>query len=211
MSNMTTINDARNISYTSTDEVPAEDVVSPSVVYSIVTETRDKLVFDYEADVKTANNLRRKLIGGIPSMAITSANFSVNTSVFDDEYIERRLTLIPLTLDAREYEDSDIVILNIDATGSKRSQFTTVYSSEINGDFKNSVVVYDKIPVIFLAPDQQIKATLRVKKGKGSQHARWQVSCPVGYKKINNNTFRLTINSTGVYTAREILDIALAE
>jgi len=174
----------------------------------IIAETEDTIVFDFEAPVQEANRLRQILLSEIPCMAVDKVIFSTNTSVATNEYIAHRLGLIPIKVDARKFKDMDTFLLHLEAKGEEdeKNHITTVYSSDITGDY---LPVHKTIPIIKLAPNQEIKAIMKVKKGIGAQNAKWQVTSPVGFHKQGQDLYRLTVESTGVYTPMELLEIGM--
>lgn len=171
---------------------------------TIINNNKNILVIDFEAKVQEANRLRQILISQIPCMAVDKVLFTSNTSVATDEYICHRLGLIPIKADARQFEDNETFTLTLEAKGE--GKITTIYSSQIAGDY---LPVDNNIPIMKLGNGQEINAVLIVKKGIGADNAKWQTTCPVGFRKQSDNVYRITIESTGIYTPKEILDIGV--
>jgi DNA-directed RNA polymerase I and III subunit RPAC1 len=65
----------------------------------------EEIVFDISGiEPPLANALRRILISEIPTMAIETVNLYQNTSIIPDEVLSHRLGLIPLLVDANEFQ-----------------------------------------------------------------------------------------------------------
>ncbi len=142
--------------------------------------------------IELANAFRRIVLTDVPSMAITEILFIENDSVLYDELIAHRLGLIPLTSDLKNYnlpEECSCggqgctlcqaqLMCEVHAENSER----TVYSGDIesmdpkihpvNGDFiigklgKKSSIVFEAYAQL----------------GRGSEHAKFQPVCSIGYK-----------------------------
>jgi DNA-directed RNA polymerase I and III subunit RPAC1 len=71
----------------------------------IISLTEEEIVFDLiGVEPPLANALRRILIAEIPTMAIEKVNMWQNTSIIPDENLAHRVGLIPIKVDAREFE-----------------------------------------------------------------------------------------------------------
>ena len=67
--------------------------------------SEEELVFDFRGyHVSFANAIRRILLAEIPSMAIENVELYNNTSVMHDEFLGLRLGLIPIKVDAKQFE-----------------------------------------------------------------------------------------------------------
>lgn len=65
----------------------------------------EEIVFDIIGiDAPLANALRRILIAEIPTMAIEKVGMWQNTSVIPDENLAHRMGLIPIDVDASQFE-----------------------------------------------------------------------------------------------------------
>ena len=72
---------------------------------SIKKLTKEECVFDLiGAEPPLANALRRIMIAEIPTMAIEKVTIWQNTSIIPDENLAHRMGLVPLAVDAREFE-----------------------------------------------------------------------------------------------------------
>ncbi len=137
------------------------------------------------------NAIRRVSISEVPTMAVDSVVFTVNSSVFYDEIIAHRLGLIPLTSEAalEKYKSPeecssvaeeaifpeecfvklDLVVSN--PSDSKEPRI--VYSKELVSSDPDVRPVYDTIPVLVLGPGQEVKLEAYARLGRGREHAKW--------------------------------------
>ena len=180
---------------------------------TITKDTEELLEFDFSGTVKEANTLRRILISDIPCMAIDTVKFITNTSVLTDEFLANALCLVPLKADAREVKNDETFTLTLKAKNEGKKgengekEIITVYSSEIKGKYS---AAHDDIPIAKLGPGQELNIIMIVKKGIGRDHTKWMVTCPVGYKyNKDKKKCTMTIETTGTYTPREVLEIGL--
>ncbi len=135
------------------------------------------------------NSIRRAVIAEVPTMAIDSVVFTINSSVFYDEYIAHRLGLIPLTsekalekykppeecAEASEkgiFSEDCFVKLELTGKGGKDS-VVTLHSSDLKTSDPDVVPVYDKIPILALTGNQEIRLEAYARLGRGKEHAKW--------------------------------------
>jgi len=140
------------------------------------------------------NAIRRASISEVPTMAVDSVVFTVNSSVFYDEIIAHRLGLIPLTSEAalEKYKSPeecssaveeavfpeecfarlDLVVSN--PPDSKEPLI--VYSRDLVPVDPDVKPVYDTIPILVLGPGQEVRLEAYARLGRGKEHAKW---CPV--------------------------------
>jgi len=147
----------------------------------ILKDEEKKLVFEVSGiNEVQANTLRRLMVAEIPVMAIEEVEISKNDSALYDEILAHRLGLIPLTTDIKSYTFKDRCVckgkgcarcqvkLTLEAKGPK-----TVYSSELKSKDPNIQPVYDKLPVVILTEDQEIKLIATAELGKGKDHMKF--------------------------------------
>ena len=129
------------------------------------------------------NALRRICLNGVPVFAIDTIDVITNTSVLADEGIAHRLGLIPLKTDLSEFgkiselntdDSSNKVLLTLDA--GKSEQTRTVFSGDLHSEDSYVKPTSDTIPIVDLAPDQEIKFEAYAKLGIGVNHAKWNSS-----------------------------------
>ncbi len=160
-----------------------------------------------------ANALRRICLNGVPVFAIDTVDVITNTSVLADEGIAHRLGLVPLKTDLSEFgkiseinieDSSNRVLLTLDA--GKTEQSRTVFSGDMHSEDSYVKPTSDSIPIVELAPDQEVKLEAYAKLGIGTNHAKWNsanISTLVEGK--SDGEYILTIESTGAIKPAQIL------
>ena len=159
------------------------------------------------------NALRRICLNGVPVFAIDTIDVITNTSVLADEGIAHRLGLIPLKTDLSEFgkiselntdDSSNKVLLTLDA--GKSEQTRTVFSGDLHSEDSYVKPTSDTIPIVDLAPDQEIKFEAHAKLGIGVNHAKWNSSNIATLVEGKSDDERiLSIESTGALSPEQIL------
>ena len=159
------------------------------------------------------NALRRICLNGVPVFAIDTIDVITNTSVLADEGIAHRLGLIPLKTDLSEFgkiseintdDSSNKVLLTLDA--GKSEQTRTVFSGDLHSEDSYVKPTSDTIPIVDLAPDQEIKFEAYAKLGIGVNHAKWNSSNIATLVEGKSDDERiLSIESTGALSPEQIL------
>ncbi len=136
-------------------------------------------------DVSFLNTLRRIMLAEVPSMAIDDVVIIENSSVLHDEILAHRLGLLPLKTDLDSYNLPEECVcksefgcnlcrttltLEVEATEGIR----TVYSGDLKPADPDTAPVSHTIPLVKLAPGQEIKLEAYAQLGKGKDHAKWQ-------------------------------------
>jgi DNA-directed RNA polymerase subunit D len=146
------------------------------------------------------NSIRRAAIAEVPTMAIDSVVFTMNSSVFYDEYIAHRLGLIPLTSEealnkykppeeCREAGDRGLftedcfVRLDLEGKGEE-GRLVTLYSGDLKTSDPDVKPVYDNIPIIILGKNQEIRLEAYARLGRGKEHAKWSPVSVAAHKYI---------------------------
>lgn len=164
-----------------------------------------------------ANALRRICLNGIPIFAIDTVDIIENSSVFPDEGLAHRLGLIPLTTDMRGYNEVEKcecsgeagctnckVMLLLDSGNSNTTR--VVLSSEILSEDDSILPIYEKIPIVHLAPGQKIKVECYARLGRGTEHAKWNSANIATLTDTDNDDEHiLTIESTGSLPPEQIV------
>jgi len=139
-----------------------------------------------------ANALRRTMISELPTMAIEWVDFLKNDSALSDEVIANRLGQIPLTFDKKAYDlpkeckckgkgcSRCQVKLSLEKIGPNM-----VYSGDLKSRSKDVKSLFEKIPIVELFEDQELKFEAIAQLGLGKEHAKWQ-GAVVGYKNASN-------------------------
>ena len=164
-----------------------------------------------------ANALRRVCLNGVPVFAIDTVDIIENTSVLPDEGLAHRLGLIPLKTDLSRFNEPSKcdcqsesgcsncrVLLVLDSEKSEETR--TVLSNELSSEDDTVKPVSEKIPIIQLAPGQQIKIECYARLGRGTEHAKWNsanISTLTDTDKENEKI--LTVESTGALNPEQIV------
>lgn len=144
-------------------------------------------------DVPYVNALRRVITSEVPCMAIDDVVILENSSIMPDETIAHRLGLVPLKTDLDSYNLPEecscksefgcnlcrvTLTLNVEA----KEGTMVIYSGELTSESKDVVPVSDKIPLLKLAKEQELKLEAYARLGKGKNHAKWQPVSMCTYK-----------------------------
>lgn len=141
-----------------------------------------------------ANELRRIMMGEVPTMAIEWVDFRANETPMPDELMANRLGQIPLTFDRKAYEIPGDC--KCEGKGCSRCQTELVlkkkgpgmvYSGDLKSKDKGVRPVFDKIPIVELFEGQELEFEAVAQLGFGKNHAKWQAAV-VGYKNVPNIT-----------------------
>ncbi|MFH1501081.1 MAG: DNA-directed RNA polymerase subunit D [archaeon] len=141
----------------------------------IIQKSKDKVTFFSEMDESLANAIRRSALE-VPILAVEEVEIFKNDSALYDEIIAHRLGLVPLVTDKTFTLKEKCtckgkgcakctVQLKIALKGPK-----TVYSGDLKGKAK---IVYDKIPIVILAENQELELVASATLGKGVDHAKY--------------------------------------
>ncbi len=169
----------------------------------ILEKDRDHACFILEgASVALANALRRIMIAEVPCMAIFEVTVEENTSLINDEIIAHRLGLIPLTTDLERYVlpeectcgseegcEKCRVVFSLEAEA--KEGIIVVHSGDLIPSDPRIKPISKEIPIIKLAPGQQVKLKAYAGLGIGRRHARWQPVSACAYKYMP----RLTVET----------------
>ena len=179
------------------------------------------------------NTLRRVLLEEIPSYGINPdlINISKNSSVYNNDYIRNRLENFPLIdlnfkLDLEEYNklrtytrgienfnndyDENNINMYLDVK-NKEDKILNVTTSDIKYYLNDKIDknIYKKdILICKLKKDEEINLSIKVDKGVGLNHSRYNVA-HVYYEQSGDNNFLLTIEPRGQLSIKEILFRAL--
>ena len=132
-----------------------------------------------------ANALRRIILTEVPAMAIDEIVVLENSSILNDEVLGHRIGFIPLKTDLDSYNlpeeckceselGCNLCRSNLTLEAEATNKTNTVYSGELKPENPDITPVSDKIPLVKLAPEQQLKLEAYARLGKGKKHAKWQ-------------------------------------
>lgn len=163
----------------------------------ITEQAGNKIKFNIKGiNTQLANALRRTIISGIPVLAIEKVSFYENSSVMGDEVLAHRMGLMPLKTDLGSPE---AITLSLKAKGPK-----TVYSKEL----KPKVSVYDNMPIIKLAENQELKLEAEAVLGTARDHVKWQAGL-ASYTKNDDDSYDFFVESYGQLSPKEMVLTAI--
>jgi len=145
------------------------------------------------------NAIRRVMISEVPTMAVDTVVFTLNTSVFYDEIIAHRLGLIPLTSEyaLNKYKSPEecrggeetifseecFVKLDLEAENKSNTPLT-IYSRDLLSSDPDVKPVYESIPILVLGPGQKIRLEAYARLGRGKEHAKWSPVSVAAHKYV---------------------------
>ena len=184
----------------------------------VISKDSEKIAIKLKGvPLQYANALRRVCLNGVPVFAIDTVDIIQNTSVLPDEGLAHRLGLIPLKTDLKRFNEplkcdcqsesgcsNCKVLLVLDSGESKESR--TVLSSELSSEDETVKPTSDKIPIVQLAPGQQIKIECYARLGRGTEHAKWNSSNIAMLTNTDKEDEKiLTVESTGALNPEQIV------
>lgn len=114
------------------------------------------------------NAVRRYCIGQVEVLAIDSVTMYENTSSMFDEYVSHRIGLLPL-ISPKGLKEGMEVSFSMDESGPK-----VVYSGDLKTTDKDVKVAKEKIPIITLFENQNLRLECKAVVGNGQAHAKFQ-------------------------------------
>ena len=152
----------------------------------ILSHTPEKTQFLMESSPAIINTIRRVVIDETPTVVPDTMVVHQNTSVMHDEVLAQRIGLIPIAVDPRIFDFPDDVInenntIVFTLEAKAKGEPMMVYS----GDLKFTPIgnqlerlgnvrpIEEKIPIIKLGPNQEVKLEIYCHKGIGKVHAKW--------------------------------------
>ena len=184
----------------------------------VISKDSEKIAIKLKGvPLQYANALRRVCLNGVPVFAIDTVDIIQNTSVLPDEGLAHRLGLIPLKTDLKRFNEPSKcdcqsesgcsnckVLLVLDSGESDESR--SVLSSELSSEDETIKPTSDKIPIVQLAPGQQIKIECYARLGRGTEHAKWNSSNMAILTDTNKEDEKiLTVESTGALNPEQIV------
>ncbi len=137
-----------------------------------------------------ANELRRIMMGEIPTMAIEWVDFVKNDSALNDEIVANRLGHVPLKFDKKAYnmtrdckcEGKGCSLCQVKLTLKKKGP-GMVCAGDLKSRAKDVIPVFDKTPIVELFNDQEMEFEAIATLGFGKEHSKWQ-GAVVGYSNL---------------------------
>jgi len=168
-----------------------------SKCFSNVKFQDDTVSFKFNGTPLEANRVRTIFLTKIPTIAVDRVEIHKNSSVHIDELLISRLELIPILVDATKFSDQDFLVFDV----AKKDTF--VMSTDITGKYP----FMEKIVIIQLKKGQEFACRMFARKGTGGMHAKWSAVAGVGYKKIKEDEYLITVRSNGVYKPSHLFEI----
>ena len=190
----------------------------------VISKDSEKIAIKLKGvPLQYANALRRVCLNGVPVFAIDTVDIIQNTSVLPDEGLAHRLGLIPLKTDLKRFNEPSKcdcqsesgcsnckVLLVLDSGEGEESR--SVLSSELSSEDETIKPTSDTIPIVQLAPGQQIKVECYARLGRGTEHAKWNSSNMAILTDTNKDDEKiLTVESTGALNPEQIVLEGVAE
>ena len=184
----------------------------------VISKDSEKIAIKLKGvPLQYANALRRVCLNGVPVFAIDTVDIIENTSVLPDEGLAHRLGLIPLKTDLKRFNEPSRcdcqsesgcsncrVLLVLDSGKSEETR--TILSNQLSSEDETVKPVSEKIPIIQLAPGQQIKIECYARLGRGTEHAKWNSSNISTLTDTDKDDEKiLTVESTGALNPEKIV------
>ena len=184
----------------------------------VISKDSEKIAIKLKGvPLQYANALRRVCLNGVPVFAIDTVDIIENTSVLPDEGLAHRLGLIPLKTDLKRFNEPSKcdcqsesgcsncrVLLVLDSGKSEETR--TILSNQLSSEDETVKAVSEKIPIIQLAPGQQIKIECYARLGRGTEHAKWNSSNISTLTDTDKDDEKiLTVESTGALNPEKIV------
>lgn len=135
-----------------------------------------------------ANLMRRFSMQQVRTFAIDRVTIYENTSSMFDEYIAHRIGQIPLKITGTLQPD-DEALFTLEASGP-----ATVYASELKTAHDKIRVATEKVPLLKLLEEQNLRLEAKAISGLGRKHAKWQAGM-AGYEITPKGEFHFKAES----------------
>nr|QBK92239.1 MAG: RPB3 subunit of eukaryotic RNA polymerase II [Pithovirus LCPAC304] len=168
------------------------------------------------------SRLREIMMSQLDLMAIDIVEMYVNSSALPDETIVHRLGLVPILcetiddfvgVDECECEEKGCnecsIPFTMEVYGNPLTKTAITSDDIVLDDVRCVVLPGNRFPLLYLREGEHVRLDGKIMKGNGRLHSKWSpVSCVV-FKKVENDTFRFSFESTGLLTNGDILEQAL--
>ncbi len=193
----------------------------------VLKKEKDVIVFSIDkTNPAMVNTIRRYAMNYVPTLAIEEVEFTENNSALFDEMLAHRLGLIPLKTDLKSYKEianckcknkgcaQCKLVLTLKAKGP-----CTVYSGDMVSKDPKCKPAFDKIPIVKLLKDQEVKMNLTAVLGTGGEHAKFSPCLMYywGFPSLkttkDSNTSEVVVKSNGMIVKKgsdlEIKDVVV--
>ena len=155
---------------------------------SIGSEDNRRMAFTLSgARTGFANLVRRYAMNQVPVFAIDKVTVYENTSSLFDEYIAHRIGLVPLKTPPMVKDDEE-ALFTLEATGP-----AMIYSGQLASGHDKIKVATEKIPLLQLLTDQNLRLEAKATAGIGRKHAKWQAG--LAAYEMANDEFHFKVES----------------
>jgi len=151
-----------------------------------------------KSSVSFANLLRRFAMSQVPTYAIDKITFYENSSSLFDEYLAHRIGQLPLKITG-SFQPDDEALFTLDATGPR-----TIYSGDLRTSHDRIKMALDKVPLLKLIQDQNLRLEAKAIAGIGRKHAKWQAGM-AAYEIMQNGDFIFRVESFLQMQPRQML------
>jgi len=154
------------------------------------------------------NAIRRTVIIDIPAWSINKFEVEINTSPLIDEYITKRISLVPMKNDT--FRDGDVpptFILDVKAT---EEGILKVFSHDIKPDYFRPNIIVAKLKGKLPDSFESLKIKMSAERHSHRHHASFSSVTAVEYELSDNEKeCKMVINGNGTYKVETLLDKAL--
>lgn len=181
-------------------------------MYSIIDEDDDEATFDFkkssEIDTCIINTIRRTAMSSIDIFALPVDKIVVtsNTSILNNDQLKHRISLLPL-FHISNIDNDSLIQIGV----NKHNETTDVMSVTTNDCIVkvNNKLVENKFPtppilICKIKPTQKVEFVATSDYNNASVHNIFAAS-KMSYFEEDDDSFKLTIETTGQLTAVEIL------
>ena len=176
--------------------------------FNIISQNEEKVSVKLKGiPLQYANALRRICLNGVPIYAIETVDVLSNPSILAYEGMAHRLGLIPLKTElsaVQQDNESDKIMLTLDSGIATETR--TVLSGELKSQDNTVKPISDNIPIVTLAPGQDLKFEAHARLGRGTEHAKWNSANISTLTESDNDDERiLTVETTGALEPQHIV------
>jgi len=143
---------------------------------------------DNSLDIALINAIRRIILVNLDIYAFSrdSINFQINTSIYNEDFISQRISLIPLNFKELEKLDHTLIEAYLDESNEDLIDFKKVYAKDLKiyitegEDFRrpiDNIITIPDILLFQLKPNQKIKFSIKIQKGCHKEDG--SMFCPV--------------------------------
>ncbi|VVB57220.1 DNA-directed RNA polymerase subunit D [uncultured archaeon] len=148
-----------------------------------------------------ANLLRRYAMNQVSTFAIDKVVFYENTSSLFDEYLAHRIGLVPLKW-APGFKPEEEVVFTLEASGP-----ASVNSGMLQSTQDKVKVATERIPLLKLMQDQNLRLEAKAIQVAGRKHAKWQAG--LAAYEMDGNKFNFKVESFMQMAPRDMLGRAI--